>query len=70
MWYSVYTVCDIMKQMKETKLFAKQLKTSHNTLHAKKFANRLYRVTVLYSFYYPKLKKHIDVIALKCSINW
>ena len=46
-----------MKQMKETKLFAKQLKTAHNTLHAKKKANRLHRVTVLYSFYYPKLKQ-------------
>ena len=39
------------------KLFAKQLKIAHNDLHVKKFANRLYRVTVLYSLYYPKLKQ-------------
>ena len=38
------------------KLIAKQLKTAHNALHVIKFTNRLYRVTVLYSLYYPKLK--------------
>ena len=50
MLYSVYTVCDIMKQMKK-KLFAKQFKTAHNALHVIKFENRLYRVTLLYSLY-------------------
>ena len=39
------------------KLFAKQLKIIHNALHVIKFANRLYRITVLYSLYYPILKQ-------------
>ena len=38
------------------KLFVKQHKIAHNALHVIKFANWLYRVTVLYSLYYPKLK--------------
>ena len=52
MLYGVYAVCDIMKQMKRQTI----CKTAHNTLHFIKFANRLYRVIVLYSLYYPKLK--------------
>ena len=39
------------------KLLAKQLKAAHNASHVKIFANRLYRVTVLYSLYYAKLKQ-------------
>ena len=57
MLYGVYTVCDIIKNIERGKLFEKQLKTAHNALHVIKFANRLYRVTVLYSLYYPKLKQ-------------
>ena len=39
------------------KLFAKQVETAHNALHVIKFANSLYRATVLYRLYYPKLKQ-------------
>ena len=50
--------CMWHKETNETdKLFAKQLKTAHNALHVIKLANRSYRVTVLYSLYYPKLKQ-------------
>ena len=57
MLYGVYTVYDLMRKIERGKLFEKQLKTAHNALHVIKFANRLYRVTVLYNLYYPKLKQ-------------
>ena len=60
--YGAYTVCDILnkkncwKTNERDKLFAKQLKTAHNALHVK-FTNRLYRVIVRQSLYFPKLNK-------------
>ena len=49
MWYNEINERD--------KLFGKQFKTAHNALHVIKFANSLYRVTVLHILYYPKLKQ-------------
>ena len=60
--YGAYTVCDILnkkncwKTNERDKLFSKQLKTAHNALHVK-FTNRLYRVIVRQSLYFPKLNK-------------
>ena len=46
-----------MKQMNETNYLQNSSKQLIMFLHVIKFANRLYRVTVLYSLYYPKLKQ-------------
>ena len=51
MLYGVYTVCDIIKQMKETNYLA------HNALYVIKLASKLYRVVVIYSLHYLKLKQ-------------